>query len=119
VDAYGIPSKIYTSPWYSREDDAPELPREYAGLVFQLKGGNGIRTLEEWQSSGVPRLLGDASVTGSKLVRAGGWEYAGAPPSVKEIRKWLRNNPFYTRLAKQSVNDKHQVSTIASLYFFY
>ncbi|KAH9937686.1 uncharacterized protein B0H18DRAFT_1081794 [Fomitopsis serialis] len=92
VDSYGIPSKMYTSPHYSRASDAPERPREYAGLVFHLKGGLGLDTLDEWVShtpdtvqreSGGKRNLDAVGVTG--------WEYASTPPSARETRRWLES----------------------------
>ncbi|KAH9849760.1 hypothetical protein C2E23DRAFT_870439 [Lenzites betulinus] len=89
ADQVNIPSKVYRDPYYSKESDAPERPREYAGLVFHLKGGNGIATLEDWKhgecaSSAThqrPRELDPTSVCG--------WEYASTPPSMKQVRKWL------------------------------
>ncbi|KZT65126.1 hypothetical protein DAEQUDRAFT_677323 [Daedalea quercina L-15889] len=92
VDEYGIPSKIYTSPYYSRASDAPERPREYAGLVFNLKGGTGLSTLEEWTSS-TPDSIGHGGTGKRRLDPTGvtGWEYASTPPSVKEVRRWLRS----------------------------
>ncbi|KAI0724555.1 hypothetical protein C8T65DRAFT_704388 [Cerioporus squamosus] len=90
TDHYGIPSKVYRDPYYSKESDAPERPREYAGLVFHLKGGDGIINLDEWKSDeSAPSVRGTPSCA---LDRTGvdGWEYAGAPPSVKQVRKWLK-----------------------------
>ncbi|TFK89962.1 hypothetical protein K466DRAFT_574493 [Polyporus arcularius HHB13444] len=89
TDQYGIPSKVYRNPYYSKESDAPERPREYAGLVFHLKGGDGITDLEEWKpDESAPSVRGSPSCA---LERTGvdGWEYASAPPSVKQVRKWL------------------------------
>lgn len=45
LELYSIPAKIYQVPYYSIESDAPERPREYAGLVYDLRGGVGISYL--------------------------------------------------------------------------
>ncbi|EKM61040.1 uncharacterized protein PHACADRAFT_204189 [Phanerochaete carnosa HHB-10118-sp] len=77
LDACGVPAKVYQDPFYSNEEDAPEHAREYAGLVYNLKGGTGISALEEWAghepSSGL-RKLDNTGVYG--------WEYASVPPSI-------------------------------------
>ncbi|GJE86113.1 DNA polymerase zeta catalytic subunit [Phanerochaete sordida] len=85
LEAHDIPAKVYKDPFYSNEDDAPEHTREYAGLLYDLKGGTGIGVLQEWEghetfNSG----LGKLDTTGIY-----GWEYAGVPPSVKQTRLWL------------------------------
>ena len=89
TEYYQIPSKVYRDPYFSKAEDAPEKPREYAGLVFHLKGGHGVVDLEEWRSShSVPKetALSKLSSTGVK-----GWEFASTPPSVKQVRKWLKD----------------------------
>ncbi|KAK7058956.1 DNA polymerase zeta [Paramarasmius palmivorus] len=87
---YVIPDRIYKVPFYSDERDAPLGPREYAGLTFELKGGDGLATLEEWasESSQSPH---DEQWTEpiSSDVYAGGWEFAALPPSVRQVKKWL------------------------------
>ena len=92
VDEYGIPSKVYRSPYYSKAGDAPERPREYAGLVFHLKGGAGLDTLEEWAGS-TPDDIGHVGKGKRRLDPTGvtGWEYASAPPSAREVRRWLQS----------------------------
>ena len=91
LSAYDIPSKIYQAPYYSIEGDAPERPREYAGLVFRLKGGTGIAILDEWTSD---RAISLASYQAKQLSAKGvyGWEYAGAPPNAAQAKEWLKNN---------------------------
>ncbi|OSD03436.1 hypothetical protein PYCCODRAFT_1409114 [Trametes coccinea BRFM310] len=104
TDVVGIPSKVYRDPYYSKESDAPERPREYAGLVFHLKGGEGIATLEEWQSdTSAPPVI---SRPPGKLIPSGvnGWEYASVPPSVKQARNWLREQA--SRRDSQTVRAK-------------
>ena len=99
MEYHNVPAKIYQVPYYSIESDAPERPREYAGLVYHLKGGTGISVLEEFQST-VPA---GTSTGGSKLSNAGvyGWEYAGLPPSVKEVKRWLAENKEESVTAKK------------------
>jgi len=48
IEQYNIQSKVYRDPHYSKEIDAPEKPKEYAGLLYHLKGGQGPGILEEW-----------------------------------------------------------------------
>lgn len=87
LQMFGLASKIYQAPYYSNDSDIPEIPKEFAGLVYRLKGGQGIATLEEWSTDkgndgdNSPDVLHCLNSTG-----IGGWEYAGHPPSVKEVR---------------------------------
>ncbi|THH17005.1 hypothetical protein EW146_g3727 [Bondarzewia mesenterica] len=95
TDDYGIPSKIYEVPHYLQEADAPERPREYAGLVYHLCGGIGLKVLEEWvnASSGDcvnQNKLADQLPHEFHSAEMGGWEYASLPPSVKQVKRWLK-----------------------------
>ncbi len=114
TDQYGIPSKVYRNPYYSKESDAPERPREYAGLVFHLKGGDGITDLEEWKpDESAPSVRGSPSCA---LERTGvdGWEYASAPPSVKQVRKWLEEQKSRQDARPVRVKDTSQASLFLS-----
>ncbi|OBZ79777.1 DNA polymerase zeta catalytic subunit [Grifola frondosa] len=79
--------QIYRDPYYSKEDDAPERPREYAGLVFNLKGGDGVSTLEDWHSSST--ILDAKVVARAQLDRTGvgGWEYAIVPQAYDKLKQ--------------------------------
>ncbi|KAJ4486146.1 hypothetical protein J3R30DRAFT_3444599 [Lentinula aciculospora] len=93
VEDFGLKSMIYRAPFYSDERDAPPRPREYAGLVYNLKGGEGITHLDNWVSEHDSQ---DTTNNPSSSViqvdpNVGGWEYAGVPPSATEVRKWLRS----------------------------
>ncbi|RPD62939.1 hypothetical protein L227DRAFT_584639 [Lentinus tigrinus ALCF2SS1-6] len=90
MDQYGVPSQIYRDPYYSKEIDAPEKPREYAGLVFHLKGGDGIANLEQWKNDESALSSRGAAPCALDRTGVGGWEYASAPPSVRQVRKWLK-----------------------------
>ena len=89
LDFYAIPRKIYRDPHYSRATDAPERPREYAGLVYHLKGGAGLSVLDPWDGN-----TGQASISFARLEPSDvfGWEFASCAPSVKAVKQWLRSN---------------------------
>jgi hypothetical protein len=91
TDYYGIPSKIYRSPHYSKEIDASEKPREYAGLLYYLQGGNGLAVLEDWDHGSSNHKVNVADVRVD--CTHAGWEFASSPPSVREAKKWLNSNP--------------------------
>ncbi|EEB95520.1 hypothetical protein MPER_05496, partial [Moniliophthora perniciosa FA553] len=88
----GLPHHTQLSPYYSDEQDVPAGPREYAGLTFELNGGDGLANVEEWvQESTVMPLDGNGPEDPPALsvVSYDGWEFAGLPPSVKQVKKWL------------------------------
>lgn len=92
LEALGVPQKIYRDPFYSNEEDVPDFAREYAGLVYQLKGGDGVGNLEEWENtSGIQSLPVSDKLHGRDVH---GWEYAGLPPGQNEVKRWLRENPI-------------------------
>jgi hypothetical protein len=87
MDTYGLPMKIYRNPYYSKASDAPERPREYAGLIYHLKGGNGLAVLEPWEDgTGMPPKVTTRQLDSKGI---GGWEFASTPPSVKVVRSWM------------------------------
>ncbi|KZT30383.1 hypothetical protein NEOLEDRAFT_1237658 [Neolentinus lepideus HHB14362 ss-1] len=88
---HGVPSKIYRNPFYSNAEDIPEHSREYAGLVYHLKGGDDLANLEEWDSgpSSEKPATQNSGVVKFHRTGVGGWEYAGSPPSPSEVQKWL------------------------------
>ncbi|KAI0825134.1 hypothetical protein BC628DRAFT_1321043 [Trametes gibbosa] len=90
ADQVNIPNKVYRDPYYSKESDAPERPREYAGLVFHLKGGDGIAILEDWKDGECTSSVTDQRPRELDATGVGGWEYASMPPSMKQVRKWLK-----------------------------
>ncbi|EMD42049.1 hypothetical protein CERSUDRAFT_90650 [Gelatoporia subvermispora B] len=93
VEDYNLPSKIYRSAYYSKEGDAPERGREYAGLVFHLKGGGGLAMLDPWDESSSASKANPSSGTSLGRDGAYGWEYASLPPSARQTRLWLREHP--------------------------
>lgn len=105
IQDYGLPSKIYCAPHYSNGTDAPEKPREYAGMLYHLRGGDGLDVLENWNGEvgALPRP--------PKLdpYNVWGWEYASSPPSVREVKSWLKSDvgmppTVYQRKARSQVN---------------
>ncbi|EPQ60815.1 DNA/RNA polymerase, partial [Gloeophyllum trabeum ATCC 11539] len=103
LDNYGLPAKIYRDPYYSNEADVPEKPREYAGLVYHLKGGEDVANLEEWQcgsSCDYPGLQ-KSDMPQFDRMGVGGWEYASSPPSRREVEKWLRTTSVGHRSARR------------------
>ncbi|KAI9460572.1 hypothetical protein BJY52DRAFT_1203789 [Lactarius psammicola] len=93
LESRGLPSKLYQDPYYSKADDVPERPWEFAGLVYCLKKGDGLSVLEEWESPSTHKSLTkgtpaeDRNIFEDRFDRTGvgGWEYASSPPSVREI----------------------------------
>ncbi|KAH8997309.1 hypothetical protein EDB92DRAFT_2030379 [Lactarius akahatsu] len=95
LESRGLPSKLYQDPYYSKAEDVPERPWEFAGLVYRLKKGDGLGILEEWESvstqeSSKKTPAEDWNMFEDRFDRTGvgGWEYASSPPSVREVRKW-------------------------------
>ncbi|KAK0502919.1 hypothetical protein EDD18DRAFT_1345761 [Armillaria luteobubalina] len=110
---HDIPSKIYRTPHYSKEIDAPERPREYAGLVYHLKGGEGTKKLPAWEPI----------KSENSLVEAGdvqGWEYAGHPPSMASVRAWLKSDEGKVLISGKNNRLRSQIEgpTQANVYNF-
>ncbi|KAF5313110.1 hypothetical protein D9619_003181 [Psilocybe cf. subviscida] len=87
-----IPSKLYKAPYYSRDEDIPELPKEFAGLTFHLKGGQGIAHLDDWETDTTTdeELYSEVYTTPElNPTGVGGWEYAHHPPSIRELRQTM------------------------------
>jgi DNA polymerase zeta len=96
LESRGLPCKLYQDPYYSKAEDVPERPWEFAGLVYRLKKGDGLSVLEEWETTSAQESLKGAPVEDWNVFEdrfdrtgVGGWEYASSPPSVREVRKWL------------------------------
>lgn len=109
-NALGLPSKIYQAPYYSRDEDIPEQSKEYAGLMYRLKGGKGIASLEEWYANGhAPETRQSPPALQLNSIGVGGWEYANHPPSTKEIRRSLHLLDVESAMAKSRPTFKSQV----------
>uniref|UniRef100_A0A8H7YAJ4 DNA polymerase n=1 Tax=Psilocybe cubensis TaxID=181762 RepID=A0A8H7YAJ4_PSICU len=97
-----LPDKVYQAPYYSNDFDIPEHSREYAGLTYRLKGGQGIATLEDWSSTEPHNELVSNAASGLVAAGVGGWEYASHPPSTKEIRQSIKLVPKFIGIAANS-----------------
>jgi hypothetical protein len=114
IENHSAQRKIYRAPYYSKESDVPKRPREYAGLLYQLKGGDALSNLDDWEGSDdlgpitpkhskAPKLLAD---------EIPGWEYAGVPPSVKLVKQWLNSPEGRDSLRHSSKRRRSQVISI-------
>lgn len=115
TDDHGIPNKVYQEVYYSKETDAPDHAKEYAGILFRIHGGTGLSTLEEWDGEnktaipGLPkRQKGPLQLP--RIAGIGGWEYNQCPPSRREIQNWLIENPIPTEMAKRKATWASQVN---------
>jgi DNA polymerase zeta len=112
LDEFTIPNKIYRDAYYSNEIDAPDNPREYAGLLYHLNGGDGLSTLDEWGGGQSYVGMSNANLRSKSKARAmtqcdhtpsGGWEYASCPPSHREVKKWLTSDASRRLLKKSEI----------------
>ena len=92
-------------------DDVPDIPREYGGIVYDIKDSNSLDTLEDWNSD---FHVDKTGVTTQVTISAScfGWEYAGYPPNVSQIRGWLRVN---VNTDSPGNSDVKQISQVKSL----
>jgi DNA polymerase zeta len=117
IGAYGIPTKVYRDPYYSKKLDASDKPREYAGLLYCLKGGNGIRVLQDWGSPSetfrAPRNYLNISHESIGSANISGWEYASCAPTVRESRRWLKSDAAKIALNSNRMSKRSQASLLA------
>lgn len=97
ADCHGIPDTVYQGVFYSKETDAPDHAKEYAGILFRIHSGTGLSVLEEWEGGentpvSRPRQQMKGPLRLSRIVGIGGWEYHRRPPSLREVRRWLPEN---------------------------
>lgn len=115
TDDYGIPDKVYQEVYYSKEADAPDRLKEYAGILFRIRGGTGLSALEKWEVEGEPPVSGllerqKVPLQLPGIVGIEGWEYSRCPPSRREIQSWLVENPIHTETAKRKTTCASQVN---------
>ncbi|KAG6842201.1 hypothetical protein C0991_000171 [Blastosporella zonata] len=111
LDEHGVQAKIYRPPHYSSSPDIPERPREYAGLSFHLKGGQGITHLDAWSESSDGDDVSQLSCQG-----IGGWEYSSLPPHVKDIRRWLAKNQCISGTRHLKMKSQIEGTTQKNIY---
>jgi len=94
TEDHEIPNKVYQEVYYSKEADAPDHAKEYAGILFRVRGGTGLSALEEWGGEDKTPIPGrkNGSLRLPRIVGIG-WEYNRSPPSCREVRSWLVYNP--------------------------
>lgn len=102
IASVGIPDKIYREPrYYSNYVDAPEHPREYAGLHFDLtKGGSESASLPKWGNTSLEKNRPKPTLSAFEVT---GWEYASVPPSVRLVREWATSNKFQPQAKSKRV----------------
>ncbi|KAH7883594.1 hypothetical protein F5I97DRAFT_2041862 [Phlebopus sp. FC_14] len=113
IEKHGLPRKIYRDPFYSKNVDVPDNPREYAGLIYRLRGSDGLEVLEDWQSNDEV-FLPIAGVE-TPPSRSGGWEFASCPPGGRQVRKWLKDNPAVL-VRKANMRSQIEGRTQTNLY---
>jgi hypothetical protein len=111
----GIPDKVYQEVYYSKEADAPDNSKEYAGILFRIRGGTGLSALERWEAEEGPSISGllkqqKVPLRLPRIVGVEGWEYNRYSPSRREIRSWLVDNPVPTERARRKTTYASQVN---------
>jgi len=109
MEQYGLEDAMYRDPYYSNEFDVPENPREFAGLVYHLRGGEGPSFLKEWDD-GCDKVKGKAPTDFREIAEIFGWEYASSPPSVREVKKWLQSDAGKLKAAVRDSKSQSQAS---------
>ncbi|KAI0296211.1 hypothetical protein BC826DRAFT_1005902 [Russula brevipes] len=126
LESHDLPSRVYQDPHYSKAEDVPERPWEFAGLVYRLKKGDGLSVLEEWEPSSAAEPLtkntsaDDRNVFEDRFDRTGvgGWEYASTPPSLREVRRWLNSTTGTQLCEKQQARSQIDGVTQAGPFGF-
>lgn len=105
---WNVPDKVYAEPrYYSKYTDAPDHPREYAGLFFDLTaGGTGPSVLPGWNQADIGKRRHKPTLCATGVT---GWEFASVPPSVREARAWAINHKEDTSKKAKRVDDGSQV----------
>ncbi|KAL4922232.1 hypothetical protein BDW62DRAFT_79917 [Aspergillus aurantiobrunneus] len=131
IHAYGLSSIIYQKAHYSKDDDVPDRPRDYAGKEFRLEG-TSIRYLPNFDHSGrLPAMLAEQSIVlkdrcdwqevDRQLRFASSariWEFAPVPPSRSEVIAWFedqqRQSSMRTIVPKERPEKKESRATALS-----
>jgi DNA polymerase zeta len=110
IEDHGLQRRVYRSPWYSDPEDSPDGPREYAGLLYHLKGGEGLDTLSGWQTDANIAVM-PVSPT---YAASGGWEFAGTPPSASQTKIWLNRVKEQQELVRKLRAYRSQVKVVSA-----
>ncbi|KAK4154857.1 hypothetical protein C8A00DRAFT_14013 [Chaetomidium leptoderma] len=101
MQSHGLPDVIYQDAYYSKDDDVPPRPREYAGREYRLDG-NTLPYLPDFDPTGQspatfgvkPELAPDfpamdlAYEKQQSQCTLRSWEIAEPPPSFAEVSGW-------------------------------
>ncbi|EAQ89973.1 hypothetical protein CHGG_06592 [Chaetomium globosum CBS 148.51] len=101
MQSYGLPDVIYQDAFYSKDDDVPPRPREYAGREYRLDG-NTLPYLPDFDPTGQspatfgvkPDLAPDLAEMELRyekqqsLCTLRSWEIAEPPPTFAEVSGW-------------------------------
>ncbi|TFY71796.1 hypothetical protein EVG20_g1209 [Dentipellis fragilis] len=92
LETHGLPPAIYQDPYYSKVADAPAYLREYAGLVYDLRGHKDSDFLDDWEHNFGAEdgfAIDRFSFRVCESAGVGGWEYSVPPPPKRQMYKWL------------------------------
>lgn len=106
IGALKLQAKIYQPPFYSNEADISERSREFAGLVYHLKGGKGTAFLEEFMPVSESA---QSSYNYPRFEVHSGWEFASFPPSRKVTRQWLKYEMVFRKKFSNRKTPRSQV----------
>ena len=114
LESNEVASRVYTAPFYANYNDAPRKAKEFGGLMFHLKGGNGVTRLKEWELPShkvavIPEQNGRLLPVG-----VGGWQYAGNPPSPKDVKRWRSSAQGEAAFTETKPKIRSQVSFCTS-----
>jgi len=109
IGALKLQTKIYRPPFYSNEADISERSREFAGLVYHLKGGKSTAFLEEFVPVTPVSESAQLSYNYSRFEVHSGWEFASFPPSRRVIRQWLKYEMVFRKKLSNRKTPRSQV----------
>ncbi|KAJ4298456.1 DNA polymerase zeta [Collariella sp. IMI 366227] len=101
MQSYGLPDVVYQDAFYSKDDDVPPRPREYAGREYRIDG-NTLPYLPDFDPTGQsPATFGMKRDQGPDLAEMElaseaqqtqctlrSWEIAELPPTFAEVSNW-------------------------------
>ncbi|KAK4248739.1 hypothetical protein C7999DRAFT_30854 [Corynascus novoguineensis] len=101
MQSHGLPDAIHQDAFYSKDEDVPARPREYAGREYRLDG-NTVPYLPNFDPTGQspatyglkPEQAPDLSEMKSAYEKQQlqctlrSWEIAEPPPTFDEVRRW-------------------------------
>lgn len=115
TEDHRIPDKVYQEVYYGKEADAPDCAKEYAGILFRIRGGTGLSALDEWDEEDEASIFGllerkKGPFQLPRIIGIAGWEYNQCPPSRREIRNWLLENRVQTKTGERKDRWASQVN---------